>query len=185
MEGVIQQGTGKDLRDSRYRIAGKTGTARIAYDSEGYGGKDGMKRHQASFAGVFPADNPRYSAIVVLYTGETKDNFYGGTFAAPVFKRIADKIFVSHPEWADEVRPEHGKPMLADLIAGNAEKPSLSKIDTGVLPSMLGWNLKDALTLLENQGWVVSFSGSGRIVKQSLQAGTPIIKGGNIHIELK
>ena len=183
MEGVIERGTGTHIRDERYRIAGKTGTARIAYNG-GYG-RDGMKKHQASFAGFFPADNPRYSAIVVLYTGETKSNFYGGTWAAPVFKQIADKIFVSHPEWAEEVRPERGTPMYADLIADNAEKPLLAKVNSGDLPSVIGRSLKDALFLLENQGWVVSFSGSGHVVKQSLPPGTQVIKGGAIHIELK
>ena len=62
LEGVVERGTAKKLKTSKYRFAGKTGTSQ-----QNYGKKRRKKEYQASFAGYFPADNPRYSCIVVVY----------------------------------------------------------------------------------------------------------------------
>jgi cell division protein FtsI (penicillin-binding protein 3) len=183
LRGVVEEGTAKNIRDERYKIAGKTGTSRIAFEGGGYE-LNGSKKHQASFVGFFPAENPVYSGIVVLYTEPTKGNFYGGNWAAPVFKQIADKIYVSHPEWEEAVRPKPSDTMLADLIEAN--KTQAPPVAAGKkLPSVVGKTLKEALFLLENQGLQVVFSGSGRVVKQSLPAGTPIAKEQTVTLELK
>jgi cell division protein FtsI (penicillin-binding protein 3) len=55
LEGVVTNGTGKILKDSTYKIAGKTGTALVAEGSKGYT----QKKYNASFVGYFPADNPK------------------------------------------------------------------------------------------------------------------------------
>jgi cell division protein FtsI (penicillin-binding protein 3) len=90
MEGVVEHGTGSVLNKSPYRIAGKTGTAQLQAKRM----QDGTVRmtYQASFAGYFPADRPKYSCIVVVYA-PSNDVYYGGTVAAPVFKDIADKVY--------------------------------------------------------------------------------------------
>jgi cell division protein FtsI (penicillin-binding protein 3) len=90
MEGVVEHGTGSVLNKSPYKIAGKTGTAQLQAKKM----EDGNVRmtYQASFAGYFPADRPRYSCIVVVYA-PSNDVYYGGTVAAPVFKDIADKVY--------------------------------------------------------------------------------------------
>ena len=62
LEGVVQNGTARNIYTTKYRIAGKTGTARLALGSAGYGGG----RYRASFVGYFPADKPLYSCIVVI-----------------------------------------------------------------------------------------------------------------------
>ncbi len=98
MEGVVKNGTGKGIQDERYGIAGKTGTAQILFDGV-YKDAQGYRKHQASFAGYFPSDDPKYSCIVVLYSTKTRGNFYGAQWAAPVFKKIADFIYNTHPEW--------------------------------------------------------------------------------------
>ena len=103
LRGVVEHGTAKAFNDPRYSISGKTGTAQMAMGDKGYTDAQGYRRHQASFAGFFPSENPKYSAIIVLYTNKTKDNFYGGSWAAPVFKEIADKIYASSPGWQDPV----------------------------------------------------------------------------------
>ena len=181
--GVVEKGTARNIRDERYKIAGKTGTSRIAFAGGGYDMK-GYKKYQASFAGFFPAEKPVYSGIVVLYTEQTKGDFYGGKWAAPVFKQIADKIYASHSEWEEAVQPKPSDTMLADLIEDNKayvpQKPAGRK-----LPSVEGKTLKEALFLLENQGLRVAFSGSGRVVKQSLPAGTPVVKEQTIMLELR
>ncbi len=107
LEGVIQQGTGVNLRNDTYRIAGKTGTARIANNSYGYK-YDGRYSYQASFVGFFPADKPKYSCIVVI-NAPSNDVYYGNLVAGPVFKEIADKVYSSsldiHDNLAEETNP--------------------------------------------------------------------------------
>ncbi len=77
---------------SPYRVAGKTGTARIA----GPNGYDG--RYRASFAGYFPAESPRYSCIVVI--ADTKSGvYYGSSIAGPVFRELANKVYATDPSF--------------------------------------------------------------------------------------
>ena len=95
MEAVCDpegEGTAQRLFDDKpYTVAGKTGTARIA-TRNGYE----QGRYRASFAGYFPADNPRYSCIVVI--ADTKSgSYYGSTIAAPVFREVADLIYATDP----------------------------------------------------------------------------------------
>ncbi len=89
LEGVVLNGTAKSLSSPYYGIAGKTGTALVANGSRGYA--DHI--YQSSFAGYFPADNPRYSCIVVIKNKPFAAKYYGGTVAGPVFREIADKLF--------------------------------------------------------------------------------------------
>lgn len=90
LEGVVENGTASKLKTDAYRFAGKTGTAQINYQRlSGYTRVGG---YQASFAGYFPAKNPIYSCIVVIYN-PTQNGFYGGDVAGPVFREIADKAY--------------------------------------------------------------------------------------------
>lgn len=91
LEGVVQEGTGKALKVCPFRIAGKTGTAQIAQGSAGYRVN---RAYQGSFAGYFPADNPKYSMIVVIQNPR-KGGYYAATVAVPVFKEIAEKVYSS------------------------------------------------------------------------------------------
>jgi len=88
MEGVVLRGTAKKvLKNDKYTCAGKTGTAWAAVD-----GSYANKKYQASFCGYFPAEQPKYSCIVVLFN-PTSGTYYGSALAAPVFKDIADFMF--------------------------------------------------------------------------------------------
>ena len=91
---VVERGTAKNIKSKQYSIAGKTGTCQLNYWKRKKGEK---KSYQASFAGFFPADNPKYSCIVVI-SNPTENGFYGAKVAAPVFKEIADKVFASDLE---------------------------------------------------------------------------------------
>ena len=83
------------FKDKPYTVAGKTGTARIATNG-GYA----QGRYRASFAGYFPADQPRYSCVVVI--ADTKSgSYYGSTIAAPVFREVADLIYATDPAFHD------------------------------------------------------------------------------------
>lgn len=91
LEGVVENGTAKNLKNANFKIAGKTGTAQIANKSGGY--KNAAKiSHQASFVGYFPADAPKYSCIVVV-AAPSRNVYYGNLVAGPIFKEVADKIY--------------------------------------------------------------------------------------------
>lgn len=89
LEGVVQNGSGKGLNITAFKVGGKTGTAQIASANKGYGT---TKSYQASFVGYFPADNPLYTCLVVVYN-PSKGAYYGGLIAGPVFKEIAEKVY--------------------------------------------------------------------------------------------
>ena len=87
MEGVVLRGTGKVIKSEYVSIAGKTGTAKTNYAS-----KNEYARYNASFCGYFPAEDPMFTMIVVVY--EPKAGvYYGGYVAGPVFKNIAEKVY--------------------------------------------------------------------------------------------
>lgn len=95
MEGVVLNGTGKSLQGTTYKVAGKTGTAQI-------GIVKGKMTYQASWVGYFPAENPKYSCIVVV-SAPSGDDYYGGAVAGPVFKDVADKVYSTSLEIHDEI----------------------------------------------------------------------------------
>lgn len=100
LEGVIEddRGTGHKLQTNRYRFAGKTGTAQVDYHRGSRGTRVGG--HRATFAGYFPAENPKYSCIVVI-NKPRQGGIYGGDVAGPVFREIADQCFYSLMELHD------------------------------------------------------------------------------------
>ncbi len=105
LEGVVENGTANNIKNNNYKIAGKTGTAQIANIESGYTDKSKLS-HQASFVGYFPADNPKYSCIVVV-NSPSRNIYYGNLVAGPVFKEIADKVYATSFDM-------HGK-KLADI----------------------------------------------------------------------
>ncbi len=133
LRGVVEHGTAKALDDPRYKISGKTGTAQIAFDGR-YIDSQGYRKHQASFAGFFPSDNPKYSAIVILYTNKTRANFYGGSWAAPVFKQISDRIYTINPQWNSPVEGK-GKLTASKPLILSGKRAETEKIITS-LPSV-------------------------------------------------
>ena len=211
LEMVIQEGTASNIKDTDYRIAGKTGTAQRVKPGGGY-----EKAYYTSFAGYFPADAPKYSCIVVIDNPKGY-NQYGSDVAAPVFKEIADNIYsrdsdmhqLFDPLYIAEVGvfPVIRSGNLQDLQlicntlgvsnhAGTTQDWVLAKrnynsvkwmeneIQPDIVPNVLGMTLRDALPLLENQGLKVAYKGKGRITRQSLKQGAKITSGSKIILEL-
>ncbi len=118
LEGVIESGTGKALKTKVYKIAGKTGTAQVANRKEGYN-HGGRKVYQSSFVGFFPADDPKYSCIVVI-NGPKGGDYYGGSVAGPVFRQISDYVFSYDLGLKGKVkyRGPDEKPDIPGLTAG-------------------------------------------------------------------
>ena len=208
LEGVVERGTAKNIKARGFKIAGKTGTSKIAIGSSGYG-----KKYQASFCGYFPAKNPLYSCIVVIQ-GPTK-NIFGSVVSGTVFKEIADKVYahefnqsdlaIKLPDNYPYSRPGSkvdfitaAKSMnipLDDKSLSNASwistntgskaiKITDSKEVKGVIPNVVGMGLVDAAYLLEKNGLVVHVEGVGIVRKQSLRAGLRIKKGQTIKLFL-
>ncbi len=118
LERVCETGTGKSLQNPWFKIAGKTGTAQVSIGQGGY--QKGM--YLASFAGYFPADNPKYSLIVTV-NNPRGGAYYGGSVAGPVFKEIAERVFAARnlfEEVADQPEvPE--KLILPQIKKGTSE----------------------------------------------------------------
>ncbi len=116
LEAVIDSGTGKALKNVNYKVAGKTGTAQIQKPKFGYD-KSHMT-YQASFAGYFPADRPKYSCIAVVYA-PSGGEYVGGAVSAPIFKEIADKVFSNDMQLHNE------------LVASNSENKNIPETKAG------------------------------------------------------
>ena len=87
LEHVVSQGLGRKAGSRMFKVAGKTGTAQIA---EGGGYKTGVVKYWLSFAGFFPADNPRYTCIVCLKKSGLPAS--GGGMSGVVFHHIAEGV---------------------------------------------------------------------------------------------
>ena len=187
LKKVVTEGTGRyAFRNAACAVAGKTGTARIAFEFErngrqiiGYQDDSGRKKHQATFVGFFPADDPQYTAIVVVYSKLSKANFYGAAYAAPVLRKIVDNVYTLDPQWGNEIKTYgHVREMEQDGIETGLDR-------LGEVPDMKGLGLKDALYSIENCGYRCVYSGSGHVTSQSPAPGTPLQKGGTVKLTLK
>lgn len=194
---------------SPYRVAGKTGTARIA----GPNGYDG--RYRASFAGYFPAESPRYSCIVVI--ADTKSGvYYGSSIAGPVFRELANKVYATDPSFhttsagllAEKCKlPGSKDGAQTDLMQlyQALEMPYLGGssgdwvtvttgdsvavlsprfIEANRVPDVRGMGLRDALYLLENAGLQVKTLGMGTVRRQSIAPGSDLTTSQAITLEL-
>ena len=209
LEGVVERGTARNINDSYYKIAGKTGTAKNVENGR-Y-----TNKYYTSFAGYFPAEAPRYSCIVVI-DNPKKYRIYGSDVAAPVFKEIADKIYaldlkMHDPYYSGEaiagVFPVIQSGEMEDLkticnelgISNHSNEDSKwakaqianhgiawKKLNDKkeVVPDVRGMTLKDALYILENKSLKVNYEGFGRVKEQSLLPGTSTNRASIIEIKL-
>lgn len=90
MEGVVERGTARNLKNDHISIGGKTGTAQIAKNGSGYGGN--AKSYRASFIGYYPTENPQFSCIVMI-NNPSEGTYYGASLSGPVFKEIAELVY--------------------------------------------------------------------------------------------
>ncbi len=183
LEGVVEDGTAKNLKNSNYKIAGKTGTAQIANARHGY--RSGSRiSYQASFVGYFPADDPLYSCIVVV-NAPSNWVYYGNVVSGPVFKEIADKVYASS-FYRDlhALNPEGDEKVTFREASSEVGKYDLT-VAGGVMPNVVGMGLRDAIYMLENSGLRVHYTGRGRVAKQSPQPGVRVSRGATVAIELR
>ena len=212
--GVMERGTGSDLKSVMFNIAGKTGTVKLMDASGEFLGRQDSE-YQASFCGYFPAEAPLYSCIVVIY--KPKTNIYGAKVSGTVFAAVANKVFASDLKYHDAVNEAKQKSKSLPLIksgyksdisksltemgylhelsdAGEwaGESKSMKTIQLkdrvmrkNVMPNVKGMTAKDAVYLLESMGYIVEMRGFGKVVFQSVRQGEVIEKGRLIQIVLE
>ncbi len=176
LTGAVEQGgTAANIFTENYSIAGKTGTARVEYWL-----KNQPMQYRASFAGYFPADNPKYSCIVVIHKPDRSKGYYGGRVTAPVFKRIADWVYSKTPQ---AVPSNLGDKHVVNQLAVN--KNLDVDLSRKVVPNVIGYSGTEVVPALENMGLDVRYTGIGKVVSQSLPKGKKIRKGETIYLVLK
>lgn len=164
MKKVVENGTGSNIKTSNFTMAGKTGTCQTEYWIE-------SGRYISSFVGYFPADEPKYSCIVVIHKPNPKLGYYGSTVAAPVFAKIAQKIHIDTP-LKDDTSIDS---IQADLANESYDDYyDLSQKYKTIMPDVTGYPAMDAVSILENLGLKVNLIGSGEVQNQSIKRGTKV-----------
>ena len=159
-------------------MAGKTGTAQTEYWMEDW---EENKRYISSFTGYFPANNPKYSCVVVIHKPDISIGYYGADVSGPVFKDIAQKIYTDTPI-IDEVVNLEEDYAVAEKSYNNYF--DLSKKYKTIMPDVKGMPAMDAVTLLENMGMKVRLKGTGKVKKQSVAKGVKLKAKQTIVLEL-
>lgn len=155
LRGVVENGTAKLLKTCAFPVAGKTGTAQIAQN-----GNYNKKNYTASFVGYFPADDPKYTCIVVI-SNPMGGKYYGASVSAPVFKEIAEKVYATELGITDETA---NYPANADKYT----KASMAWYeDVNDYCTMAGVRMVDAEL---NSEWVkVTHSVNGGVAMRSIE----------------
>ena len=202
--GVVKNGTGNNVYNAVYGIGGKTGT------TEGISDKS-IKN--SSFVGFFPADNPRYTCLVLV----EGTSIAGRHAAAPVFKKIADCVVAFDEELGSVDLQDSGRMMrpvvtksrrgslkaVHNLLGLPFAQPDSARftdwtiydesrgvyadydVPKGLVPDCKGMTVRDAMALLRAAGLKVRFTGQGKVVSQTPQPRTPVKKNTTITLELK
>ena len=171
---------------------GKTGTARQSLSKEEiekYGRDpkdntqtaDGSYHNLATFVGFFPADNPKYSAIICMNSSLIRGSLYGGVGPASAMREIVDAIYTLDPEWGAEVTAMAKVPVMGE----DKEMTVRSDMKNPIVPDIMGLGLKDAIFIIENSGLKCSYSGTGHVSSQNPKAGTKVADGSTITFNLK
>lgn len=213
-----QGGTAKFLRDNTVRIAGKTGTAKIANEwrpgqkRDSVVGADGRKRpanlgyreghYRVAFCGFFPAEQPKYTAIVVI--SDPRPPLHGpAVTAGAVLKNTALKLYArgyldEYPDIHENAPADPGRPTLYATLNSDRSRHIHDFIDmdraavitapsaqpSGHVPDVRGLGVREAVVRLEQAGYNVGFDGIGYVVDQTPAAGTPIAQGHRIDLKL-
>lgn len=192
LKAVTSEGTAYRLKGAKLTVAGKTGTARQSLSKEEiekYGRDpkdntqtaDGSYHNLATFVGFFPADNPKYSAIICMNSSLIRGSLYGGVGPASAMREIVDAIYTLDPEWGAEVTAMAKVPVMGE----DKEMTVRSDMKNPIVPDIMGLGLKDAIFIIENCGLKCSYSGTGHVSSQNPKAGTKVANGSTITFNLK
>lgn len=192
-------GTGRSLKNDRVALAGKTGTC---YSVDPKTRRYDKSRKRLAFCGFFPADDPKYSCMVLTFW--PKRNMFGAaSTSGQVMKNIATKMYArgmlgnssNYAEGAPETTPRvqfygsldperHAKMRKAAGIAQEVHPATPRKMPSGTVPSVAGLGLREAVVALERAGYEVGFSGSGYVRSQTPAEGSVLAKGNKVMLSL-
>jgi cell division protein FtsI (penicillin-binding protein 3) len=201
LEGVVNAGLAKHIKSDLYQIAGKTGTARklingVYTEGKNYTSFAGyFPADKPKYSCIVIIDNPKSSgADYTRYAGsvaapvfkEVADRIYAYDVAIqkPVKDSIPEKS--ADVKWAGATEdlsviskslnmtpaPAESRYAAASLYKKGKTKWNLRDVESRDVPDLLGMSMRDALYLMENKGFRVTFKGSGKVVEQSLPPGT-------------
>lgn len=190
MRAVTSEGTAKRLKGAKLTVAGKTGTSRQVLSKEEidkygmsspYVTKDGSYHNLATFVGFFPAENPKYSAIVCMKSDLIRGSLYGGVGPAAVMREVVDAIYVLDPEWGNAISSSAKVPQM------KIDREIHEQADTKnpVVPDVTGLGLKDAMFIIENSGLRCRYTGTGHVTSQTPSPGARATEGSAITLTLK
>jgi cell division protein FtsI (penicillin-binding protein 3) len=177
-------GTGSKAQLDRYQVIGKTGTARNVV------GRSYTNSYTASFAGLFPADDPLLVAVVRIVDPEG-GSYYGGEVAAPLMRRMlqdalaARRSAIDRSRFAERVAPVPGaaqpdkQPSAAVQVAvpnkgGASPAPALLEV-----PEVRGVSVRQAALSLHRRGFRVQLEGTG-VVQATLPAVGDSARAGSV-----
>lgn len=187
LEHVVSQGLGRKAGSKSFKVAGKTGTAQIADEHGGY--HSGITRYWLSFAGFFPANNPRYSCIVCLR--KTGLPASGGGMSGVVFHNIAEGVMAQNVKRLVDDAQDSTSNFTPMVKSGNdaastyvlnrlglkGTSSKTVKTDSGQVPDVTGMGVRDAVYELESRGLKVAVVGRGKVKSQSIAAGKTVMPG--------
>ena len=176
MTNVVEKkhGTAHNIYDKNFSMAGKTGTCQTEYWKN-------PNLYISSFAGYFPAEDPKYSCIVVIHKPNKTKGYYGNVVAAPVFKKIAQKIYSETPIVQDQ---KFSNEINIIKEGDNDTNPYYMSLNSSIMPDLSKMELMDAIALLENFGMKVIIQGKGKKINQSIKKGKRIKKNQKIILRL-
>ncbi|MDC0570947.1 transpeptidase family protein [Flavobacteriaceae bacterium] len=177
LQNVVKKkhGTGHGLYTDNFSMAGKTGTCQKDYRNKE------LLNYISTFSGYFPAENPKYSCIVVIHEPDKTVGYYGADVSGPVFKKIAQKIYTSAPV-LDVIDNINQKSLAVEEQYQNYFSTS-EKYKT-VMPNLKGLPAMDAIAILENMGLQVKIVGQGKVKKQSINRGEKVVPKTTVILEL-
>jgi len=196
LEQVVSKGLGRKAGSKSFKVAGKTGTAQISQGAGGY--KTGITHYLLSFAGFFPADAPRYSCIVCIQKSGLPAS--GGGMSGVVFHHIAEGIMAQSLKMevkdardtlsAAEPKIKDGNVAASDYILHNLNIGGVGKkedrdLSADAVPDVIGMGASDAVYAMERKGINVTLHGRGKVVAQSLAAGTKLQNGQSCVLRLQ
>jgi cell division protein FtsI (penicillin-binding protein 3) len=173
MEHVVERGTGTSAQVDGFTVAGKTGTAQKLVDH-----RYSRSEYNASFVGFVPSRKPMLTIIVVIDSPHAR-GYYGGTVAAPIFRRIAEEslrhlgvaptINAAPPVLVTRRDDEEMLPQRVNAVTSSESSPggSPSEAAADVMPDLRGLSAREALRVLTRLGMTAQMAGDGLVVEQS------------------
>ncbi len=179
MEQVVERGTATRAKVAGYTIAGKTGTADKLVNR-----RYSNTQQNVSFVGFAPSRSPRL-AVIVMVDSPRDGADTGGVVAAPIFQRIAEDAlrYLGVPPNVDPAQPVIVQPRNARFeppsrrIVPQVLPVTDERRGVVVLPDLRGYGAREAIHELARLGLTPRVRGTGVVVEQSPEPGSPLEPG--------